>query len=54
MKKILIISSIIILLLVAARFVNVKYGEHSRAKALAAASVPTVSLDEVKEMEIYK
>lgn len=54
MKKILFYTTVIILLLVGIRFSIVKYGEHSRAKALAASSTLTVSLDEVKEMEIYK
>ena len=54
MKKILIISSVIILILVGFRFVNVKIGEANRAKMLAASATPVVQLGEVKEMEIYK
>ncbi len=54
MKKILIISSTIILLLVGIRFCMTKYSEFSRSKALELASVPAVELSEVKEIEMYK
>lgn len=54
MKKILIITSIVIAILVGLRFISVKIGEADRAKMLAATSTPTVQLDEVKQMEIYK
>ena len=54
MKKILVISSVIILCLVAFRFTTVKVGEISRAKSLAASSIIPVNEDSVKEMEVYK
>lgn len=54
MKKILIITSIFVLILVGARFITVKIGEVNRAKMLAASSVPTVQLEEIKKSEIYK
>ncbi|MBR3605294.1 MAG: efflux RND transporter periplasmic adaptor subunit [Candidatus Gastranaerophilales bacterium] len=54
MKKILIITSVVIAILVGARFVTVKIGEANRAKMLAASSTPSVQLDEVKQMEVYK
>ena len=54
MKKILIISSVIILSLVALRFGMTKYSEISRAKQLALSSTMTVKEGEVKEIEIYK
>lgn len=54
MKKILIITSVIILILVGFRFTTNKIGEINRAKMLALASTPTVELSEVKEIEIYK
>lgn len=54
MKKILIITSIVIAILVGLRFINVKIGESNRAKMLAASATPTVQLDEVKNIEVYK
>ena len=54
MKKILIITSIVILILVGIRFTIVKVGENDRAKMLEATSTPTVQLGYVKEAEIYK
>lgn len=54
MKKILIITSIVILILVGIRFTIVKVGENNRAKMLEATSTPTVQLGYVKEAEIYK
>jgi len=54
MKKILIITSIVIAILVGIRFISVKKGEADRAKMLAATSTPTVQLQEVKKAEIYK
>lgn len=52
MKRKLIIASAIILILVLIRFTTTKISESSRAKTLKAGSVPTVSLDTVKEIEI--
>lgn len=54
MKKILIITSAVILALILIRFTTTKYGEYSRAKSLAMTSTPEVQLDEVKEIDIYK
>lgn len=54
MKKILILSSLVIVILVGIRFVSTKIGEINRTKALEASSVPAVQLDEVKEIEVYK
>ena len=54
MKKILIITSAVILVLIGIRFSVTKIGEIQRAKALALSSVPTVELGEVEEKEIYK
>ena len=54
MKKILIITSIVILILVGIRFTVVKIGENNRAKMLEATSTPTVQLGYVNEAEIYK
>lgn len=54
MKKTLIITSIIILALIAARFSITKYGEMTRAKQLKLASIPTVELKEVEQKEIHK
>lgn len=54
MKKILIITFIVIAILVGVRYSITKFGEHSRAKALAASQIPTVELGEVKEIEMYK
>lgn len=54
MKKILIITSIIIVLCVGCRFLMVKYSEFMRNKQLEANSVPTVELSEVTEKEISK
>jgi len=53
MKKILIVASAIILILVGIRFANTKISEINRAKALEAHAIPTVGLSEVKEIEIY-
>ena len=52
MKKILIITSAIILALVLVRFTITKTGEISRAKTLKASSIPTVSLSTVEEIEM--
>ena len=54
MKKILIISSIVIALLVGCRFVSVKISENDRAKMMALSAIPTVQLQEVEKKEIYK
>lgn len=54
MKKILIISSLVIAILVGIRFVSIKIGEINRAKALEASSIPCVQLDEVKEIDVNK
>lgn len=54
MKKILIITSIVVAILVSLRFISVKIGEADRAKMLAASATPSVQLDEVKQMEVYK
>jgi len=54
MKKILIITSIVIALLVGARFISVKIGENNRSKMLAASAIPTVQLSQVEKKEIYK
>ena len=54
MKKILVIASAVILFLVGYRFTTTKIGEAQRAKQQAMASVPTVGLDVVKNIEIYK
>ncbi len=52
MKKILIMLSIVIAILVGIRFSITKFGEISRAKMLKASAVPTVELGEVKKLEI--
>ncbi len=52
MKKILIISSIVILILIAIRFTITKTGEYQRAKQLKLTSTPTVELSEIGETEI--
>lgn len=54
MKKILIIISIIIVALVGFRFISTKISENQRAKQLVAASIPTVSLANVENIDIYK
>ncbi len=54
MKKILIITSIVILSLILVRFSITKYGENQRAKALALSSVPSVELQQPIEKDIYK
>ena len=54
MKKILIISSLVIIALVAIRFSFVKVGEIQRNKQLMASRVPTVTLANVEEKEISK
>lgn len=54
MKKILIITSIIILSLVSIRFLTTKYQEHKRNAQLKAAAIPVVSLEEVQKKTIYK
>lgn len=54
MKKILIITSLVIVLCVGFRFATTKYFEIMRNQQLKAAMVPVVELDEVKEQEIYK
>ena len=45
MKKILIITAIIAVSLVAVRFCTTKISESNRAKTIAATSIPTVKLD---------
>jgi len=54
MKKILIISSVVIALLVGCRFISVKKAENDRAKMLALSATPTVQLQEVQKKEVYK
>lgn len=54
MKKILIITSIVILSLILVRFSITKYGENQRAKALALSSIPSVELQQPIEKDIYK
>lgn len=54
MKKILIVTSIVILALVGVRFIITKAGEISRAKAMKLASVPTVQLGQVELIDTYK
>lgn len=54
MKKILIITSIVILVLVGFRFVSTKISEANRAKTLAETSIPHIQLGEVNELEVYK
>ena len=54
MKKILIVTSVVILILIGIRFTITKTGEIQRAKALALSSVPTVELGNVEQKEIYK
>lgn len=54
MKKILIISSLVIIALVAIRFSFVKVGEIQRNKQLMESRVPTVTLANVEEKEISK
>ena len=54
MKKILIVTSVVILVLVGIRFTITKVGEIQRAKALALSSTPTVELGDIEEKEIYK
>lgn len=54
MKKILIITSIVILILVGIRFATVKIGESNRSKMQAMSATPTVQLSQVQKQEIYK
>ncbi|MBQ4647476.1 MAG: efflux RND transporter periplasmic adaptor subunit [Candidatus Gastranaerophilales bacterium] len=54
MKKILIITSIVVAILVGIRFAIVKAAEADRSKKLAATSTPTVQLAKVERSEIYK
>lgn len=54
MKKILIITSIVIVVLVGFRFISIKISESDRAKMLAATSTPTVQLNKVERKIIYK
>ena len=54
MKKILIITSIVVAILVGIRFATVKIGESNRAKMQAMAAIPTVQLSQVEKREIYK
>ena len=54
MKKILIVTSVVILILIGIRFTITKTGEIQRAKELALSSVPTVELGAVEQKEIYK
>ena len=54
MKKILIITSIVIVVLVGMRFLSTKIGEIQRGKQLAATSIPTVKVDKVASMDTFK
>ena len=54
MKKILIVTSVIILVLIGIRFTITKMGEISRTKALALSAIPTVEPGDIEEKEIYK
>ena len=54
MKKIAVISIIIIVVLIGARFSFVKFGEMKRGQALLVARTPEVHLSEVEEKEISK
>ena len=54
MKKILIISSIVIAVLVGCRFVSVKKSESDRAKMLALSATPAVQLTQIEKKEVYK
>ena len=54
MKKISKIVVIVILALIAFRFVSVKFGEFQRNKINKANAIPSVQVDTVKESEISK
>ena len=54
MKKVLIITSAVILILIAIRFSIIKWGEIARAKGLAAMAVAKVELAEIENMDISK
>lgn len=54
MKKILIITSAVILALILVRFGITKFSEISRGKAMALSSAPEVELAAAEEKEIYK
>lgn len=54
MKKVLIITSAIILLSILVRFLITKHSEITRQKALQEASIPTVELSDVKKIDTYK
>lgn len=54
MKKVLIISSLVILAAILVRFTFVKIGEGQRAKDLEASKVPVVELKNIEEKEISK
>ena len=54
MKKILIITSLVILVCISIRFSLTKYNEFQRNNQLKAASVPVVEQSQVEEKEIYK
>lgn len=54
MKKLLIITSLLIIVLVVLRFTSTKIGEISREKSLKMNSAPVVELKEVEEKEIFK
>lgn len=52
MKKVLIILSLVIVVLIGIRFGITKFGEYARAKQLAATAVPVVQLGEIKRANI--
>ncbi len=54
MKKILVVSSAVILLCVGARFAITKFGEITRAKQMKEASIPVVQLAEPIEIDTFK
>ncbi len=54
MKKILIITSLVILVCISIRFSLTKYNEFQRNNQLKAASIPIVEQSQVEEKEIYK
>lgn len=54
MKKIVVISIIVVLALIGFRFINTRMGEINREKMMQEASIPVVQLQEVNEIEISK
>ena len=54
MKKVLIITSAIILVLIAIRFSITKWGEYTRSKSLAATSILKVEQETIQNMDISK